>query len=393
MAKLLRLLWGYVTVVFQKGFGESFLSECYIQGVNVSHIKATDDGIVLDCTLKDYKRLCKIAQKHGGRIKILKRKGLVFPFAKIMNRSGLIVGAVLGIAIFGILSGYVWNVDVTGYETLEKEKIIDFLSEQGLHNGVSWRSVDKRTVESLVMARFDEVAWVHINRMGTSALVELREADLKTDAPDTSKPSNVVAKKDGLIVYTLAYDGWQQVKKGDSVTKGDLLVSGVYESEHAKENMFAHADGVFLAQTVNDFSLTVSREQKYKSYLDTKQYKAISFFGLYLPLYIGKIPKSNADINKICDYIMINSRPVPVGLITVTAQRYKTQSRILNDNELTELINNEIENQINSSYGKDNVTEKDISVELLEDRANASGTVSAVENIAEVKEFVSDESE
>lgn len=392
MTKWFRLLSGYVEAVFLNGFNESFINDCYNQGVRINHIKNVDDSIEFECFAKEYRSVCKIARKHGGTIKIIKRRGIIFPLARLINRSGILAGLVLGLAVFGILSGYVWNVEVVGNETISSTIILDYLSQQGLHSGVSWRSVDKRTIESLVMARFDEVAWVHINRIGTNAKVELREADLKIDADDTSAPSNLVAKKDGFIVLTSVYDGWQQKFKGDSVTKGDLLVSGVYESEHAKENMFAHADGVFMAQTENDFSFNITREQKRKKYTASKQYKAISFFGLYLPLYIGQIPKSDADIEKSCNYIYINSRPVPIGIITTTAEKYIIENYTMNDEELNEMINNEAQKQIDLLFGKENIVQKDISVQLNSDGASANAHITAIENIAEVRKL-SDEIE
>lgn len=390
MNRLFRLLSGYVVALFLNGFNESFINDCYNQGINISHIKKTDSNLEFQCSVREYRDVCLTARKHGGTVKIIKKRGLVFPFAKLLNRSGIAVGILLSAAIFGILSGYVWNVDVVGNETVSTSLILDYLSQQGLHSGASWRSIDKRTVESLVMARFDEVAWVHINKFGTSARVELREADLKEKSDDASSPSNLVAKKDGFIISTNVYDGWQEKYKGDSVVKGDLLVSGVYESEHAKENMFAHADGIFMAQTENECSFNVAREQKRKVYTSSKQYKAISFFGLYIPLYIGKIPETYVDIDRSYDYININNRSVPVGIITVTAEKYKIESYNLNDEELTEMINNEANNQIDMLFGKDNVIYKDISVQLNCDGAVAYATVTAVENIAEVKKLSDD---
>ena len=262
----------------------------------------------------------------------------------------------------------VWDFRVTGNETLTSSQISDFLAEQGLRPGVHWKSVDKDVCESLVMAEFDEVAWVHINRLGTVAQVEINETEPKPKMTDSTKASNLKATKDGTIISCVVYDGWQQAFKGDAVIKGDILVSGVYESEHAEENMFAHADGLFIAQTENSFSHTVSREQKRKRVTSVKNRKALSFFGLYIPLYFGKIPDKNADVNKTADYLKINSYT-------------------MNDDELLEMLNAETEEKINSLYGSDNVLHSDIAVSLQSDKGVASGSVSALENIGEVVEF------
>lgn len=355
--------------------------------MNIRNLRVTDDCLVGECPPNEYALLCKTARKNGGKAKVLKKSGAAFLLLKMQNRMGLAVGIVLSIAVFSLLSGFIWDVRVVGNETLEASRLTDFLAAQGLHAGVHWSSVDKRVCESLVMASFDEVAWVHINRVGTLARVEINETEPKPEMTDSTKAANLKATKDGTIISCVVYDGWQQAFKGDSVVKGDILVSGVYESEHAEENMFARADGLFLAQTVTPFSHTVSREQKRKEIVSVKEYKALSLFGLYVPLYFGRVPRENADVAEEARYININSRPVPVGVVTKTVTSYRLCSHTLNDDELCKLLDAEVDEKINSLYGSDNVISSDISVSLLSDCAVASGEVTALENIGTVVEF------
>lgn len=385
--RLLRLFFGCVKFTFTDGFCEDFINECLVRDLNIINVRRTDNGLTAECSPEEYASIADTARKCGGRTRILKKSGVVFLLSKMQNRMGLSVGIVLGIAVFSLLSGFVWDVRVTGNETLTSSQISDFLAEQGLRPGVHWKSVDKDVCESLVMAEFDEVAWVHINRLGTCAQVEINETEPKPEMTDSTKASNLKATKDGTIISCVVYNGWQQAFKGDAVIKGDILVSGVYESEHAEENMFAHADGLFIAQTENSFSHTVSREQKRKRVTSVKNRKALSLFGLYIPLYFGKIPDKNADVNKTADYLKINNRPVPIGVINIEVTSYEIYSYTMNDDELLEMLNAETEEKINSLYGSDNVLHSDIAVSLQSDKGVASGSVSALENIGEVVEF------
>lgn len=385
--RLLRLLIGYVKFSFTDGFCEDFINECLARDLNIRNIFRTDNGLTAECPPEEYALIASAARKCGGRVRTLKKSGVVFLLSKMQNRMGLAVGIVLSIAVFSLLSGFVWNVSITGNETLTALQITDFLAGQGLHSGVHWKSVDKEVCESLVMAEFDEVAWVHINRLGTTARVEINETEPKPEMTDSTKAANLKATKDGTIVSCVVYDGWQEAFKGDSVVKGDILVSGVYESEHAEENMFARADGIFLAQTENLFSHTVAREQKRKRITSVKNQKALSFFGLYIPLYFGTLPKDNADVTKETDYIKINNRPVPIGIVSIEVTSYEIYSYTMNDDELLEMLNAETDEKIKSLYGSDNVLSSDIAVSLQSDKGVASGTVTALENIGEVVEF------
>ena len=153
--RLLRLFFGCVKFTFTDGFCEDFINECLVRDLNIINVRRTDNGLTAECSPEEYASIADTARKCGGRTRIVKKSGVVFLLSKMQNRMGLSVGIVLGIAVFSLLSGFVWDVRVTGNETLTSSQISDFLAEQGLRPGVHWKSVDKDVFESLVMEEFD----------------------------------------------------------------------------------------------------------------------------------------------------------------------------------------------------------------------------------------------
>ena len=383
MVKIIWWILGYVKFVFTGGFNDGFINNCFEKKLNIQNLKEESGDLNGECLANQYIKLHSIARKNGGRIKIVKKRGLVFPFLKLKNRWGLFIGAILFIYIISFLSGFIWNVEIKGTKRINDSEILSFLEENNVKRGASWRSVDKNKTENLMMAAFDDIAWVHINEIGTRAVVEINETVKKPKNITSKKPANLKAKKDGLIVKASVTSGWAEAKVGDSVTKGDLLISGIYESEQKKGNQFAHASGEYIAEVKESFSLTVSRKQSYKEYGEERVYKKLSFFGINIPLYFISYDKKNSEITTNAEYIKINGNELPIGIITVKHRKYAVKTKILSDRELTLLLNGQIEKKLKEDFSDYEIIKKEIKTSLGVNEAVAKGRIICLENIGE----------
>ena len=383
MVRLFRWLLGYVCFSFCGGFNDGFINRCYEKRINVNNLKTDKGDLYGECLAREYSKLRPIAKSSGGRLKIVKKKGIVFPLLKLKNRWGLFAGAVLFILITSFLSGFIWNVEIVGNERISSEKIAAFLEENGIKRGESWRNIDKNKTENLMMASFEDIAWVHINELGTTARVEINETKSKPKIVNSKQISNIKAKKDGFIVKASVTSGWAEKKVGDSVTKGDLLISGVYESEKKKGNQFAHASGEYIAEVKEPFSLTVARKQSYREYKETRSFKKLGFFGLKIPLYLVPFEKKNSELTVSSDYLKLNNNELPIGIITVKEKRYTVKSRLLSDSELQKLTESEIQKKLNEDFSDYEIIRENINITLGADDASAQGETICLEDIGE----------
>lgn len=383
MVKLLRWLWGFVEFSFSDGFIDGFVNDCYEQGINVQSLKQNDTVLYGVCSAKNYKLLHKIALKNAGVIKITKKHGIIFPLLKLQSRLGLFAGLLLFIVIVNFLGGFVWNIQITGNSKISDEDISALLDSNGFNVGSYWKSTDKDVLENILMASFEDCAWVHINQIGSLARVEIKEAVAKPKIVKQKGYTNIKAKKDGIIVQTIVYSGWKAVNSGDSVTKGDLLISGIYENESKKKNYFAHANGICLAQVNESFNLTISRQQHEKKYLPEKKYKTISFFGLKIPLYIGKINRQNTDLEQKNVYIKLNKKELPIGITYDIAKPYVISTVVLSDKELSNLAGNEINNKIKTDFADAQVISKKTDISLNSENAKVKVNLVCIEDIAQ----------
>ncbi len=379
MVRLLRWLIGYVVFSFSGGFNEGFLDGCFEKKYNIQNIIIKDGVLYAECLSGLYPRLRNIARNNGGRLKLIKKRGIIFLLSGIKSRWGIFTGAVIGIAFICFISGFVWNIEITGNERVSEETLRSFLSENGFYEGTYWRSTDRPTLESLILASFDDVAWAQINRNGTTARLEINETVKRPKTVKRNKYANLKAKKRGVIVKATVYDGWAKVKKGDAVSRGDLLISGTYTDEKGKTQL-THARGEYIAEVKEKFSLTVSRNQSRKVYLSETRRKAVLFFGLRIPLYIGKTEK-NTETETFCKYIRVNGKSLPIGLEESTLKAYKNEVHTLSDKELYELTEIEIEKKLKNDYGKYEIIKKKIDTELTASASVSRGYVLCLEDI------------
>ena len=336
LIKFFNWFFGYVVFTFSGGFTDGFINRCYHEKINIKDISAENGVLTARCSIGAYKRLHKIAFRSGGKVKLVKKRGLPFLLHPLKGRWGVFCGMLFFVLLVSFMGGFIWNITVIGNQTLETSKIVDYLAQNGFKTGVRWSETDKENLEFAVMADFDRVAWISINRIGCLAQVEIRETTPKPEIENNNLITNVTAKKDGVIVKVTALGGWPAVQAGDAVTTGDLLISGVYEPEEysqPQKNHFARAHGSVIAKTNSRITVNIPREQSEKIYNSEKQYKTLYFFGLEIPMSIKK-----EEENTVCEYqkkyLVFHDFRLPIGIYTEIRRSYTDTKRSISDDEL-----------------------------------------------------------
>ncbi len=336
LIKFFNWFFGYVVFTFSGGFTDGFINRCYHEKINIKDISAENGVLTARCSIGAYKRLHKIAFRSGGKVKLVKKRGLPFLLHPLKGRWGVFCGMLFFVLLVSFMGGFIWNITVIGNQTLETSKIVDYLAQNGFKTGVRWSETDKENLEFAVMADFDRVAWISINRIGCLAQVEIRETTPKPEIENNNLITNVTAKKDGVIVKVTALGGWPAVQAGDAVTTGDLLISGVYEPEEysqPQKNHFARAHGSVIAKTNSRITVNIPREQSEKICTSEKQYKTLYFFGLEIPMSIKK-----EEENTVCEYqkkyLVFHDFRLPIGIYTEIRRSYTDMKRSISDDEL-----------------------------------------------------------
>ncbi|MBQ7390436.1 MAG: sporulation protein YqfD [Clostridia bacterium] len=290
----------------------------------------------------------------GGRIRFTLSEPLGVPgfFIRGRKRYGLIFALILICVIYFLSSGLVWDVRVSGNETLSDQSIIDSLEQVGLGVGTSWRETDNSAIENeLLMARND-IAWVSVVRRGTVAYVRIIETENVTyEQVPVPSYSNVIADRDGVIEEITVKSGVAAVKVGDVVREGDVLISGVVETERGV--IFCRAEGCVRAKAVADVSVLATREIKINEPSDTSlAYVRAVLFKFSINIFKNyRNHENNCDIiEEIRNFTLFGGYKLPFKLEKGYYIEYSEATYTRTEEEMTKAARMELETRINTEF-------------------------------------------
>lgn len=213
-------LLGYATISVEGYFIERFINICISKNILLWNMKRKKSSFLFtNIAIKDFKRIRQIAKTTKCHVKIEKKKGLPFLLHRYKKRKifiGLLIAVTL--IIFG-LSNFVWNIEITGENNINKEELLNELNEYGLKTGILKTKVNTKDIINNIRLNRDDIAWIGIKLEGTNVIVEVVEADKKPEIIDENEYCSIVSDKEGIITKINVQNGTALVKLGDIVTK------------------------------------------------------------------------------------------------------------------------------------------------------------------------------
>jgi similar to stage IV sporulation protein len=249
--RLWNYLRGYVIIIVEGYFIEKFINICAKRRIQLWDIRIQKQYLaVMRMTVKGFRLIRPVARKTGCRVRLLKKTGLPFVLNKYRRRKAFYAGAVLFLILVNVLSAFIWSIEISGNEELEQAFIEEALAENGIRTGVLKYRIDTDKAVTGMMLRIDKLAWISINIRGTKVRVDLRE---RIDVPEVVPrdiPCDVIARKDGMIRQVIAKEGIETVAQGDTVKKGQVLISGSIPVKDGQDrSRLVHAMGTVQART------------------------------------------------------------------------------------------------------------------------------------------------
>ena len=264
-------------------------------GIYLENLKREKSTIIkASVPVKEFKNVTKIAKESKCKIKIKGKKGLPFILNRYRKRKIFAISLLLVLVSLVVLSGFIWNIEITGNETISSEDILNIAKSEGLETGKLKRKVDpKKIVEKIRLERAD-ISWVGINISGTNVVIKIVEADKAPEVINKNDYCNIIAKKDAMIVSANAQNGTLQVKEGDVVKQGSVLIAGWLEGKYTGVR-YVHATGQVMAKVwyskkekvyykQNERKQTENVEKKYSINIKNfaiNFYKKLSKFEIY----------------------------------------------------------------------------------------------------------------
>jgi len=289
--RLLRLLRGTVSFWIRGAMPEKLLNLCARKGLPVWGADPRPEGLSAETYARRYRQVSRLAAEAGLRTRIRAKHGLPFLQFRYRKRWGLPIGAAAACALLWYLCGHLWVITVSGCFAIDEAQLLASLAEEGLRYGANVSAIDPWELCQRMYLKDDRISWIAVNLRGATAQVIVSEC---TPPPAVIDPSdryaNVVASADGVIHAIEVYDGQALVGKGDTVSRGEVIVSGITQDEFGGSRL-KYARAKVLAGVYEETVLTVPYEELV-SVEDSVPVRARDIFILGKPLHAAQPPAS-----------------------------------------------------------------------------------------------------
>lgn len=300
LLRLWNYLRGYVIIVVEGYFLEKFVNICIHRQIFLWDMKRNKEStLTLKISIKGFKSLRPIARRTKCRVRIKSKKGLPFLLSRYKRRKAFILGSFLFILLFYTMTSFIWSIELTGNKKLDQAYIMESLDKNGIRPGVIKYGIDPDKVVNNMMLEIDELSWISVSIKGTRAKIQVEERTIAPELVPKNDPCNIIAKRDGIIKSLTVKDGYEMVKIGDTVVKGQVLVSGTIPIKDEPEKVRnVHSIASVMARTWYEESIPVQTRvvEKIKTGKKKDHYSLLVFTNK-LKLLSGRI--EFADYDKI----------------------------------------------------------------------------------------------
>jgi len=137
----------------------------------------------------------------------------------LLANLGMILGCFVGVLFFLFASNYTWQIQVFGASDIPVSNIIEVLQNNGIRKG----KINHQTsaeIEDILLNHYARLGQVSVIKRGTAIIINVSEK-LVYDAGEFTP---ITAKYNGIIKEINVITGTNNVKIGDYVQAGDILV-------------------------------------------------------------------------------------------------------------------------------------------------------------------------
>jgi len=231
LKKAAHRLVGELRLRVASGFPERVLNLCSQRGLSLWDVCwASPTEFVCSLSRRDYRVLRQAARNLDCALTVEKKAGVPYFLGRFRRRYVLVFG-LMGCLLFWLFgSFFIWDFQIEGNENITDEEILRCLERHGVTLGTFGFTIDSEDLRNHILPEMPELLWLAVNVSGCQARVQVRERVPVPEGVDKLVPQNLVARRDGLVLKATATGGVKQVLPGATVTKGQLLISGVEDT-------------------------------------------------------------------------------------------------------------------------------------------------------------------
>ena len=273
--KIIRFFRGYVKIKVEGYSPERFLNLCSYHQIYMWGLNPCGNAYEMYVNLKGFRKLRPIVRKTHIRVTLIQRCGLPFFIQKYRKRKLFFIGFVSCVYLLYFYSCFIWDIHFEGNEKWTDETLLEFLEKQDISPYMKKSKIDCAQIVRDIRKEYDDIVWVSASIDGSRLKIQVKEnEDTFQEVQKEETPNDLIASQDGVITSIITRAGVPQVHVGDTVQKGDLLVSGrvdvLNDAGEVIDYQYRQADADIYADTQMDYEDTISTYYLEKAYEKSK---------------------------------------------------------------------------------------------------------------------------
>lgn len=271
-------------------------------------------------SLRGFRLMRPAAKKSSCRVHIQKKCGLPFCLHRLKKRKGFKVGLLLFAALLILSTSIIWDIKIICNQPEMIPQVLNVLEVESIGRGSFKMGLDPKKIASQIALEVEGLAWVGVEVKGVMLCVTIKDSIAAPVLIKNNESFNIIAQRDGFITQMDVYAGNALVKEGDTVKKGQVLVSGRLQSKNPEfGTRDVHALGKVVARTWYESSLPVS--MVYTQRLKTQK----TYDTVYLRFLDGKLklgsnpPYEIYETQTVDKFLTLFGLKLPIGLTVETS--------------------------------------------------------------------------
>jgi similar to stage IV sporulation protein len=327
--RIIHKVQGQTWIRVESAFPERVLNLCGARNLAFWDL-SWESATTFTCRVsrQDYAVLRRAVKHLDCTLTVLQKEGVPFFLKGFRRRRGLLAGLALCSALLFFGSFFIWDFTIEGNETVTKEEILRSLQRNGVHLGTFGFSLDAEDLRNHVLLEIPELSWITVNVSGCRAYVQVRERVPAPELVDERSPTNIVARRPGLVLNVQALNGVTCVLPGTSVEEGQLLISGIEDMDTFGARVLAGMGNV-TARTWYTCTTAVPLEQMGKRYTGEEKTTHALILGTRRLKFFRNSSIEGQEYDKITNRQpwSILGIPLPITWVKETYRFYETAPR------------------------------------------------------------------
>ena len=317
---LVNRLRGQVHIRAECAFPERVLNLCGAQDLAFWDLRwESPTAFTCRLTRRDWRRLREAGNHLDCTFSVVGREGAPYFLLRFRHRQALVLGLVgCALALF-LGSFFIWDFQVEGNETVPTERILRALEKNGVGLGTFGLSLDGEDIRNHMLLDVPELIWIGVNVSGCRAEVQVRERTAPPVMIDRREPCNLVARRAGLVKKVQTIGGVACVVPGSAVTEGQILISGVEDTDTVGARVLAGM-GKVEARTWYDLTAAMPLTAAEKRYTGKEKTGVSLIFGSRRIKFFSNSSIEGAEYDKITRRFPLDLLGVPLPVTVVVEQ-------------------------------------------------------------------------